>query len=347
MVALESDDESEWTVDVPADLWYAVNYWGKHAKLSANTLKEFLDDILEIFTPDSTMLEKWWIMFKNFKHGTSQDETVLRHHTTPLHILAFFDLCELLKAPQRVIESGHRQLLAPILAITNVRKNAKSLIMSAVMQHEPHMLQELLNNKVIQGMIAADPITLRDALNHSLKQKCEAIAKLLLNEDTMDVPNTNSLTPLQTAVKHPHIYTLAAFIDNLNFNFRRGRIEIGIALNLMLHKAGLEIDVDYLRRMLSRGARMRYGDFGITAFHVAAELGRTETMAILLEQLSANEVKEDVDRQCSSCHDDWCDKTALGIAAMRGYGDIVRMLLERGAKTEITDDKGETGAGAC
>ena len=112
----------------------------------------------------------------------------------------------------------------------------------------------------------------------------------------------------------------------------------------MLHKAGKEVELTYLNGMLARGARMRYEHFGLTALHVAAELGETATAETLLDNLNDDEIREDINRTVSACRKNKGrqGKTALAIAALLGHDQIVRLLLDKGANIAVVDTDGKT-----
>ena len=160
----------------------------------------------------------------------------------------------------------------------------------------------------------------------------------------MDHPEGRDLRPLKYAVKYPSVHTLNLFLAQPKFPFNTGVIEEGVALNLLLHHAGADVDIKSLDQLLKRGARMRYEDFGMTALHVAAEIGRTSVMEILLDNLTEDEIKEDIDRRCSRAHRSQGREgtTALAIAALRGSLEIVECLLAKGADIDVEDKKGKT-----
>ena len=126
----------------------------------------------------------------------------------------------------------------------------------------------------------------------------------LLNKININLKDDLGHTPLQVAAKFANMQTFCQFLRHTSFRFGGRSVEEGIALNLLLHKDRIDIEVPLinLKRILERGARMQYEHFGITAFHAAAELGRTEVMEVLLEKLSETEIKADIDRQPSSRH---------------------------------------------
>ncbi|KAI4644538.1 hypothetical protein J4E93_006443 [Alternaria ventricosa] len=243
-----------------------------------------------------------------------------------------------------IIDAGDHRLLKPMLTIINIQAKAQHIIECTVSQQEPRMLEEVLNNRIIQHMIKSRQICLRPALNSVLMNKIPSMSALLLNEHTIDARDDTGYLPLQVAVKYPSIHTLKLFAALQNFDFNHGTIEEGVALNLMLHKAGKEVELTYLNDMLARGARMRYEHFGMTALHVAAELGETATMETLLDNLNDEEIKNDINCTVSACHKNKGrqGKTALAIAAMLGHDEIVRLLLDKGANIAVVDADGKT-----
>lgn len=89
---------------------------------------------------------------------------------------------------------------------------------------------------------------------------------------------------------------------------------------------------------------MRYEDFGMTAIHVAAELSGTSVMETLLDNLTEDEIKNDINRTCSRAHGSQGreDKTALAIAVMTGRFGAVKCLLDNGADIDVVDTDGKT-----
>ena len=243
-----------------------------------------------------------------------------------------------------IIDSGDHRLLKPILAITNIKATAQHIIERTVSQQEPRMLQEVLSNRVIQNMIKSHYICLRPALNGALMKKIPSMSERLLNEHTIYTRDAIGYSPLQVAVKYPSIHTLMSFLYRPSFALNNGTIEEGVALNLSLHKAGKELHMFWLNHMLARGARMRYEHFGLTALHVAAELGETATMETLLDNLDVDEIKHDINRTVSACHKNKGrqGKTALAIAALLGHDEIVRLLLDKEANLAVMDADGKT-----
>ncbi|KAI4633692.1 uncharacterized protein J4E87_000856 [Alternaria ethzedia] len=459
---LENDDESSWMSQASAVLKYATMHWADHLKLSKDTEQNRMDLILRYFGPNSTILEKWWIMFMAWNYGISRYSDLRRRYTTPLHMFALLDLVEILdnagqdwlfeeyattqdaqglepldiailhnhvrmaeilsnevsftttgqctfaaissaklaniifskldsrfpELPEKdienmlwnacyrgdlellevtitfaigktsgrffpwnntayaedIIDSGDHRLLRPILITTNMKEKAYHIIKYATEEHEPRMLEEILRYEVVDKMIKGKQIDLRTALNTALKRRSARMANLLLNEDTMDHPEGRDLRPLKYAVKYPNIHTLKLFLAQPKIPFNTGVIEEGVALNLMLHHAGADVDIKSLDQLLKRGARMRYEDFGMTALHVAAEIGRMSVMEILLDNLTEDEIKEDIDRRCSRAHRSQGREgmTALAIAALKGSLEIVQCLLDKGANIDVEDRAGKT-----
>ncbi|KAI4670685.1 uncharacterized protein J4E88_009777 [Alternaria novae-zelandiae] len=246
-----------------------------------------------------------------------------------------------------IIDSGDHRLLKPILTSVNMQEKAGHLIEYATWQHEPRMLEEILDYEVVREMIRHNQINLRKALNNALFRRSPRMTELLLSEKTMNFPAlVNNPRPLEWAVKHPNVHTLMVFLAQPKFCFDKGAIEEGVALNLMLHNAGQElgVDIDSLDKILQRGARMRYEDFGMTALHVAAEIGRMPVMETLLNNLTEQEIKEDIDRTCSRAHKGQGreSRTALAIAALKGSLEIVQCLLDKGADIDAEDGEGKT-----
>ena len=248
---------------------------------------------------------------------------------------------------EAIIDSGEYQLLKHILTTVNMQEQAGHLIEYATWHHEPRMLQEILDYEVVREMIRHNQIDLRTALSNALFRRSPRMTELLLSEKTMNFPAlVNNPRPLEWAVKHPNVHTLMVFLAQPNFRFDKGAIEEGVALNLMLHNAGQElgVDIDSLDKILQRGARMRYEDFGMTALHAAAEIGRMPVMKTLIDNLTEDEIKEDIDRRCSRAHRSQGREgmTALAIAALTGRLEIVQCLLDKGADSSVEDKQGKT-----
>jgi ankyrin repeat protein len=225
-----------------------------------------------------------------------------------------------------------------------MKEKARHIIEYATAQHEPYMLEEILRYEIVANMIKGKQIDLRRALNTALERRSARMSAWLLNEHTMDISNGFDRRPLEFAVKHSNIHTLMLFLAQPNFTFDKGTIEEGVALNLMLHKAYTEVSIDSLDQMLKRGARMRYEHFGMTALHVAAKIGRMPVMETLIDNLTEEEIQNDIDLTCSSSHKDQGrdGKTALAIAAMRGRFEMVGYLWSKGADIGVEDAQGKT-----
>ena len=245
-----------------------------------------------------------------------------------------------------VIDSGAHELLLPVLRITDMRDTARHVTEYAATQHEPRMLEEILAYHVVRDIIRAKQINLSKALELALVCRNSRMTELLLSDDNMNPPDSIKPRPLEWAVKYPNIHTLMLFLAQRNFRFDKGTIEEGVALNLMLHNAGKEsgVGIDSLRKLLKRGARMRYEDFGMTAIHVAAELGGISVMETLLKNMTEDDIKDDINRICSRTHRSQGreGKTALAIAVMTGRFGTVKYLLDNGADINVLDTDGKT-----
>ncbi|KAG9185987.1 hypothetical protein G6011_02543 [Alternaria panax] len=244
----------------------------------------------------------------------------------------------------KIVARGDHQLILPILSMTNMQKKAQDIIEFASLQWEPRMLEDVLNYRVVHDMIQANQIPLHRALHSAITRHNTSMSASLINQHNMNISKDLHPKSLERAVKHPDIQILVLLLAQSSFAFDKGTIDEGVALNLMLHKAGVEVDIEQLDKLLKRGARMRYANFGITSFHVAAEIGRTEVMKAPLNNLEEADIRDDIDRICSICHREQGrdGKTALAIAAMRGRGEIVQLLLNKGADTSVMDTEGKT-----
>ncbi|KAF1848623.1 ankyrin [Cucurbitaria berberidis CBS 394.84] len=458
------------SMELPADVRYAVLFWADHVRLSQDATNGLLYCITATFSRNSTNLEKWWIIYLQEYFSISQQDTWRQHHTTVLHLVALFGLHRILQTavisgrwprlvnyldmkdclgmdplsvavsqkhaeiaellvsngtgvtfthcviaagsnlqlarlvfrtyvetehrrtpqgPQRidivdalqravvsgderlvsctikflqdvsprsfpwneidslmyVINSGQRHLLTPLLAITNLETTAEELIEFAAEEHEEVILADLMAMPKIRSIIEKQKLTLVKPLNLALTYKCPLMVDRLMSDRNVAYEDDHYRTPFQVATRFANHQTLCRFLQHPKFLFNRGSVEEGVALNVLLHKDKIdnELPLINLRQILERGARMRYQHFGITALHVAAELGRAPVMEVLLEKMSEKEIKADIDRQPSSRHGhDRDDKTALAIAAVKGHYEIVRLLLLRGADMDIKDRLGNT-----
>ncbi|KAI2486261.1 Ankyrin repeat-containing protein [Pyrenophora tritici-repentis] len=224
-----------------------------------------------------------------------------------------------------------------LLTITRPENTVEKIICYATLRHEKTILRNLLSTRKVDEAIRHLKISNISALCGALENKCPEMVKLLITDENVCLKDIQGMTPLQVAVAYPNIDTLVQLLDRPTFTINKGSVDGGIALNLVLHSVVTKIKIEYLTLILQKGARIQYENFGITALHVAAELGRPEVMEVLLEQLSDAEVKAQIDFQCTSVHKEQEreDFTALAIAAMKGHGEIVKLLLGRGAKKDI------------
>ncbi|KAH6865288.1 ankyrin repeat-containing domain protein [Alternaria rosae] len=228
-----------------------------------------------------------------------------------------------------------------------MEQKAGYLIEYATWQHEPRMLEEILDYEVGRNRIRHNQINLRTALNNALFCRSSRMKELFLSEKTMDfLALIDNPRPLEWAVKYPNIHALILFLTQPKFRFDKGAIEEGVALNLMLHKVGNEsgVGIDSLDELLKRGARMRYEGFGMTAIHVAAKLGGISVMETLVDNLTEDEIQNDINRTCSRSHGSQGreGKTALAITVMTGRFETVKCLLDNGADSNVVDADGKT-----
>ncbi|CAE6998271.1 hypothetical protein P3342_000790 [Pyrenophora teres f. teres] len=233
---------------------------------------------------------------------------------------------------------GRWDIVKPLLlTITRLDETIEKIICFATSRHEKTILSNLLRTRQVDEAIRHLNISNVNALCGALGNKCPEMVKLLITDENVCIRDKEGRTPLQVAVTYPNIDTLVQLLDRPTFTINKGSIEGGVALNLVLHSVITKVKIDYLTLILQKGARMQYEKFGITALHVAAELGRPEITEVLLEHLSEAEVKAQIDFQCTSVHkeQDREDFTALSIAAMKGHSEIVKLLLLRGATKDI------------
>ncbi|KAH7378247.1 ankyrin repeat-containing domain protein [Pyrenochaeta sp. MPI-SDFR-AT-0127] len=464
------EDPSIWFETIPSDVQYAISHWATHIKLSMEVSDELLNLVVTTFSRNSLTIDKWFIIYLYMNYNISQQDTGEHHHTTVLHLFAFFNLHELLQktfdsplwgrldkyvttldalqndplalalsqnytetarlllstevrinlshviraahsskeiaedifslyerdnenghepisratmaaildgavinggeeivactvaflkrtasgdaipshdtdALKYVIETGQHHLLALLLPIVDLESTAVELICAATSCHGELILADLLLVPQIWHAVSEDKTALLYCLNLSLQHKCPVMVERLITNDNMHQSDEEGQTPLWIAVNHLNVQTLRCFLRRKDFFFNRKSIEEGVALNFLLHKDKTEAPVHLmnLKKILERGARMQYKHFGITSFHVAAELGRPEVMKVLLEYMSAKEIEVDIDQKPSAIHGPEKDYlTALMIAALKGHGEIVKLLLAAGADTKATDRQGKT-----
>ncbi|KAF2124125.1 ankyrin [Dothidotthia symphoricarpi CBS 119687] len=241
----------------------------------------------------------------------------------------------------RAFSCGHDHVVKMLLDITDLDSDdaIPEIIAHTVDGHEDAITKHLLKLPRFASFVTSDKLI--DSLTLAIRLKCFTIVNLLVNAANMNRKDRWGWTPLEVGAMYgnPHaIYRLLLLGCGVQGTSR----EAGVALHLLIHEAGVSVGMPVLEELLLRGARMQYVHFGITALHVAAEQGRAEIMAMVLESMSDAEIEEDIDRLPSSLHGEWRDKTALAIAAVKGYGEIIRLLLEAGADEAITDKDGKT-----
>ena len=236
------------------------------------------------------------------------------------------------------IDAGRWDIVQTVLlTVTELDSTIERIINYATASHNKTILCHLLCMKRVQNAIAHQEISNVNALFAALEHKCPEMVRHLITDKNINMKSIAHSTPLQIAVRHPNIHTMVHLLDNDTLAIKKNSVEGGVALNLVLHSAVTEVKIEYLVLVLKKGARMQYNHFGITALHVAAELGRPKVVSVLLQHLSDAEIEAQIDLQCTSIHQEQRreDFTALGIAATKGYVEIVRMLLHRGAKRDV------------
>lgn len=305
-------------------------------ELSSMIFKDFLERC------PSTLLENEDIEMIMYKTVTAGDEACVAQ------AIAFLKENNPMCFPQdwleplvRAFSCGHRNLVNMLLDITKLDKeeNVVDMIAHAIDAHEEGILTDLLTLPRFKSLLATDKLI--NPLTLAIRLRCFRSVNVFLHAKNVNLVDRWGFTPLQCGALYGNaqaIYRVLLYGCKLNGRSR----EAGIALNLLIHEAGINAGMPILQELLDRGARIEYKDFGMTALHVAAECGRTQIMQMILESFSDAEIKEDIDRQPASIHGEWRDKTALAIAAMEGHDGIVRLLLERGADEGIKDREGKT-----
>jgi ankyrin repeat protein len=176
------------------------------------------------------------------------------------------------------------------------------------------------------------------ALNWALEQKCPIIVNYLMTDVNVNIEDRNNSSLFEKAAKHLNVGIMAHFLIKSSFKFKRYLVKDGVALNLFLHSVVLDdLDIEYLRTALKKGARIRYGTFGFTALRVAAELGRAVVLEVLLDELSKDEIERDINAMCTTVHADIQREyyTPLAIAAVKGHDKIVKLLVRHGADMDV------------
>ena len=463
MEVLENE-RSSWLSILPMNLFYAILFWTEHVTLSRHLSSQLFDHIMTVFSPTSTIIEKWWLVYMSEVCRIPRDAISQCHNTTVLHVLAYFGFHDMLKIARNsehwhqlqdcldthdcmdmtplalallqnesevvqilvaagakitcehllyaaesnaalashvfhhyageplvrtqmvklvqrsvascseklvsltiqfimsngdknvlpwdeteafihAIELGQDRLIKHLIKITDLEVTIERVIELTVASHEEVILATILRKPEIRSVISREKLTLLTPLLQALEWRCPLMVNTLLNMSNIDLKHDNGHTPLQVAARYANKQTLCQFLHYPSFQFSGRSVEEGVALNLVLHQDRIDLKEPLinLKQMLERGARMQYGHFGITAFHVAAEIGRTEVMEVLLEKLSKTEIKADINLQPSSRHSpQWNDTTALAIAARNGSIGIVRLLLLHGADINIKDGNGKT-----
>ncbi|CAO2654101.1 Nn.00g108340.m01.CDS01 [Neocucurbitaria sp. VM-36] len=97
-------EPSVWLLGMAPDVQYAVLHWAEHIKSAQDTSIDILERILDTFSRKSMTVEKYLIIYLQMRYAVSQEDTTRQHHTTVLHLIAFFGLHDLL---QTAYKSGH------------------------------------------------------------------------------------------------------------------------------------------------------------------------------------------------------------------------------------------------
>jgi ankyrin repeat protein len=311
-----------------------AEYNSRHVEYAAGTSLEVADLLFMECVRDSlTRLEAHDIMNRAVIGG---DVKILKRTIEVLSWVCSDGFpCTLARPLKHAIETGRWELVEPLLAITKLDTNVEDILHYAAMRHEGIFFGNLLDDPRVREAMATHKSDMVNTLSIALEHKCPTMVSLVMTTANLHKKDKNGYNPLQVAARHANAQTMLCFLHH-DFSFNNKTIEEGVALNLMLHAAGTHIDPKYLSLILQRGARIRYEHFGITALHVAAEIGRTRTMKILLQHLSMAEVKADIERQCTSKHAEQgrVDFTPLAIAVTRGFAGIVILLVDAGARVD-------------
>ncbi|KAL6703605.1 hypothetical protein ACN47E_009465 [Coniothyrium glycines] len=242
------------------------------------------------------------------------------------------------------IDRNLYEMIIPLLEMVDFVETAEELLLHTAKAHEPRALVTIISSDQYRSFCErTEPLYRRDLfarlLNIALTHTCPAMALQLLNSNLLHVGEIDGPMPLQIALNRPSVLVLDRILDAGDVQFSPSSVEGGIALNLFLYE-DVSADLSKLYQVIRRGARISYEKFGITALHVAAEIGRTAVMRFLLDNLN-DDVKRDIDRQCTSIQGlEREDKTALAIAAAKGYHEIVTLLLEHDADVTLRDRGG-------
>ncbi|RYP49791.1 hypothetical protein DL768_004578 [Monosporascus sp. mg162] len=186
---------------------------------------------------------------------------------------------------------------------------------------------------------------LHHAASYGLLEVCQELIQKLLDSPTgpnaavQAILSTDNegLTPLHLAVMGNHALAARYLIDSINT--RNGTGEVSLARTIMgdLLTMALTNQNDEIVRCLLHGRAdlCRRSSRGETALHVAAQVGRVDYTALVLQAMSEEGAELDVPNTSRG----W---TPLFFACADGHYDIVQLLLKAGLSQERTDCLGWT-----
>jgi ankyrin repeat protein len=246
---------------------------------------------------------------------------------------------------------GLPHLVTVLTSITSLSDNlvAFNLPLQAARYHDLPALKALLALPAYQHRYSAPGMKkeLSHALIFAIEYHCAPMIDILVHAENAWTVDPTGHTPLHFAVHYGNAYAVSnifALFDAATAPpVSQKDTLIGAAMNLLIYYAHTEQALEALALALKKGGRIRYDQFGITAFHVAAVAGNAQALQVLHSNMSKREVERSLDDKATSLHsDEWEGKTALAVATHTGHVDAVRLLVKWGAKTGCVDKGGKT-----
>lgn len=128
------------------------------------------------------------------------------------------------------------------------------------------------------------------------------------------------------AIRDEDYDTLREILDKKNINDRFDTDELSDATPLMI-AASLPDNIEMIKFLIDHGANLnKETEEGETALHIASRLGNLENVRALID-FGGNKIKLDAK--------DDSGYTPLMIALIEDHFDIVRLLVEAGAKADL------------
>lgn len=206
---------------------------------------------------------------------------------------------------------------------------------------ETHTLINTLGSDKLLTKDRFDRLPLHYAASHQTPEIscCQELVRALGDSAIQAILSTDkeALTPLHLAVMGDNLQTTIFLIDTIVSHNADGLESHARAImGELLHVALNNQNDDIVHSLLQAGADISFrSSRGQTALHVAAELGRADYTAIILQSMSKQRTELDVP-------DDSRGWTPLFLACVDGYYDTVKLLLQAGLSQQKTDCLGWT-----